>query len=365
MEQNATTENPVISKLTIDHGSTENPGLRFTYVGKSRLYSPSELLMLLTGIIFVVISLIAVYGNAPPPRWEGFIFLVVAAVFLVRFWDGRSSSGRLETLRYSVKVEDGKACFSGEDGQKVLDLSKLGRLWIATETTNGHFTAANITAYYDSDTLPVLCITDLYPRLGSEMNVVLEHIVSYLNSCAAETNKHVKLKTVAPASAPIQSGWRYDYAADTPLAARNVKPLADERTRLAFSAGIGLIAYLVYQSPLFSIQQHYYPLLVVLMALIGLPLLYMNVSKLVSACPCRGGHAAWCSVVIIVFSLALSYVLYLHVERGGQPLSPLVIAMIFILPTVWWIYYSISGCHCGARKVEQQSSQTKIKRKRR
>ena len=352
-----------IPKLTIDHGSDENPGLRFTYVGKSSLYSPSELLMLLVGVVFVVISLVAVYGNSPP-RWEGFIFLIVAAVFLVRFWEVRKNSGRLESLRYSVKVENGKVCFSGEDGQKILDLSKLGRLWISTHRTNGHLTGADITAYYDGDTMAVLNIKDLYPRLGGEENVVLEHIVNYLNIYAAEKNKHIKLKTVTDASAAIQAGWRYDYAADTPLAARNIKPLADERKRLVISMGIGLIAYLVYQSPLFSIQQHYYPLLVVIAALIGIPFLFTRAAEIVSACPCRKGFAAWCSLVIIVFSLALSYILFLHVESGGQPVSPLLIAIIFIPLTVGWIYYTISGCHCGAKKDGQLAEAPKGKKTR-
>ena len=357
MESNAPDEkqSPPVSRLTIDHGTTATPGLRFIYTGKSGIFSLSELLMLLVGIIFVGISLAGVFGSESY-RWEGLVLLLVAAVFFDRFRGMRKDSGRLETLRYSVLVDDGIVCFSDGYEQKTFDLSKIGRLYIATTTKNGTLTAASISAYYNGDTVPVLNIRELYPRLGDQSHVVLEHIVDYLNSFASEAHKRQKPKQDASRFVPIQSGWRDDYAAETPIAARNSKPLAGRGKRLTAAIALGLAAYLIYQSPLFSIEQDYYLALVTLFAMFGLPILYTKAMDIVSACPCRKGVALLCSFAIICFSMALSYILYVHVEKGGAPLSPYIIATIFIPPVVWLIYHTISGCSCGARKVEQSKS---------
>lgn len=191
MNNSTTADKPAnaVSKLAIDYGSSTNPGLRFTYTGKPSLFSFSELLMLLVVIIFVGVSLAIVFGNEPY-RWEGLILLPVGIVFLGRYWVMRKNPGRLVTLRYSVKVDNGKAYFTDDFGQNILDLDKLGRLWIATERTNGTLTAADIIAYYNGGIMPVLNIMEHYPRLGGQEHVVLKHIVDYLNSFAAEFNKH-------------------------------------------------------------------------------------------------------------------------------------------------------------------------------
>lgn len=342
----------LVPKLIIDHGSKDHPGLQFIYTGKSRLYSPAELLMLLLGIISVVVSLVSVYSYNPI-RWEGFAILVVAFAFFAKFWKMHKNSSRFETLRYSVIVEHGLVGFSSGYDKKQICLSKIGRLYISTHRRNGVLKEAYVNAYYDGDTIPVLNIIDLYRRLDAKCSVVLDHIVDYLNSAAADAYKKQKPKPKASRFEPIQAGWQSDYATDTPIAARNLKPLASRKKRMATAFALGLITYVIDQSPVFSLEQGYYPALVSLFAMFGLPLLYFQAIKLVSACACRKATGVLCSFAIIVYSLTLSYLFYMYAKNSGASLSPFVNALVFIPPVVWLLYYTLSGCSCGARNTKQ------------
>ncbi len=297
--------------------------------------------------------------------------LIVAPIGVVIAFDAfKDILQRLRTgidIRYHVLVEDGVAAFSFYSNVKYLTVSKIGRMWISRKTINGSVREVYIEAYYGGKEIIVFSICEISGLLNGDDDLLLVNIVDYLNLHRNDSSdKKVYQMKSQEKNKMIQAGYRPDYAAGTSLAARDVHPLAPKPLRIRLSIAIALFMFLLYFSPYHSstarliegaVDYISYPSFTLLAVVLIVPFAFYTATKKACSCSCRlsnEGSALLHPMLAAIAGLLLQTLNNLSKEHTGIYM-PDLLAIVAMLALMSWITYrGLSGCDCGASKVENQ-----------
>ena len=197
-------------KLTIDQSGKEWPGLLMTYSEPPRGLNFSDMMTLLFGVMLVGIGIASLYGGVQM-LWQkdvGWV-LFCAAIFLLpgigvvyyTFLQRKRLLAGLK-IRYRVSVADGMAVFSHDGDTTTLDISKLTRMWISRDTTNGIVARVDIMAYCNGKLEVVFNIMEISRILGDKESCLVTGMVDYLN-------QHIE-----KGQREIEAGYKPGYAND-------------------------------------------------------------------------------------------------------------------------------------------------------
>ena len=330
------------SRLLVTDNDPDHPGVIMRYVDPQPGIDFSALAALLFGLGIMAIGVLCLLD------WEGNITFV--GVFLCLGIGGAVSSGAWKDLAAYCKgldvwcrvVVEGSTVIFLESAAKEpvrLSLVKIGRIWIKRSSTNGVLSGVYLMAYYDGQELTIANIIKM-SRLMGEANEaqLVEAIVAYLNRCRADGEE-------------IQAGYQQDYAANTPVAARDLLEQAPAGVRILLASGVSLVMLLFFfipQYPATGVPVLFeYPLLIgVVCSLI----VYCLAAWQARSCRCRYSDAGalffWCVVsagIGVLFQMALAHSI---VKPGGFLTDLLALAAIFSV-MAGIVYYSFSKCSCG------------------
>lgn len=346
--------------LYIKADGKDNPGLLIRYCNPDSGLDFGDVAVILLALFSTAFCLYLTFGGDSINWWPAIVAPVGAVVAFDAFKDMLT---RLKTgidIRYHVLVEDGAAAFSFNGNIKYLNVSKIGRMWISRKTVNGSVREVNIEAYYDGKEVSVLRIREISELLNGDDDQLLVHIVDYLNRHRNDDSK----KKNDPKALPIQAGYRPDYAAETPLASRNIIPLAPKPLRIRLSTEIALFMFLLYFSPyhpstagLIEGVADYiaYPSFTLLAVVLIVPFAFYAATKKACSCTCRlanEGAALIHPLLAAIAGLLLHTLNNLSKEHTGIYMPDLMAIVAMVALMAWIAYRGLSGCDCGARKVE-------------
>ncbi len=198
-----------VPKLTIDQSGEEWPGLLMTYSEPPRGLNFLDIMTFLFGVMLVGIGIVSLYGGVQT-LWQkgvGFWLLFSAAIFLLpgigviyyTFLQRKRLLAGLK-IRYLVSIADGMATFLHDGDTTTLDISKLTRMWIARDTTNGIVARVDIMAYCNGKLEVVFNIMEISRILGDKESCLVTGMVDYLN-------QHIKA-----GQREIEAGYEPGYA---------------------------------------------------------------------------------------------------------------------------------------------------------
>lgn len=348
--------------LYIKADGKDNPGLLIRYYDPNPGFDLGSVAVIFLGLFSTAFFLYLTFGGDSITWWP----VIVAPIGVVVAFDAfKDMLQRLRTgidIRYHVLVEDGVAAFSFYGNIKYLNVSKIGRMWISRKTINGSVREVNIDAYYDGKEVCVFSIIGISELLNVDDDLLLVNIVDYINRHRNDANK----KKNDPKVLPIQAGYRPDYAAGTSPAARNIHPLAPKPLRIRLSIAIALFMFLLYFSPYHPstsgliegvIDYITYPSFTLLAVVLIAPFAFYAATKRACSCSCRlanEGSALIHPSFAAIVGLLLQMLNNLSKEHTGIYLPDLLSIVAMVALMTWIIYRGLSGCDCGASKVEKQ-----------
>lgn len=193
-----------VPELIIDESGKEFSGLLITYAEPPRGLNFSDIMTLLFGVGLAGIGAFFLYGGVRM-LWQdgaGFWLLFSGAIFFfpgvgVVYYTFLQRKRLLAGLkiRYRVSIAAGMATFSHDGDSITLDISKITRMWIARDTTNGIVARVDIMAYCAGKLEVVFNIMEISRILGEKDYLLVTGMVDYLN-------KHIEAGT-----REIQAGY--------------------------------------------------------------------------------------------------------------------------------------------------------------
>lgn len=350
---NTSTEKPTKAKakLTIDQSEEKWPGLLITYAAEPHGMGFSDVAALLFGLGLLGLGAYMIFLGL----WElgndggwgvlfGAIPLLIGLVYVRYMLAYRAKLHSGLKIQYGVNVADGVASFEHDGDTVDLELSKIGRMWLSRESLNGMERSVDIAAYYDGNEITVFNVMGI-SRLLEDVGVLVPHIVDYLNGKRDGVGE-------------IQAGYCSDYAADTPVAARQIKKLAPFGRRMALSAGVALFLLMFYFSPhhaifnrITSIIDIGAPLIKVAVAAFFAPMVYGIAAKKADSCTCRYNADRAVYLWPLVAALAgwlLQFVLNAIGEKTGVWFPDVLVVAAIVMVMTWIVYHSFGRCSCGA-----------------
>lgn len=327
---------------------------------------PSEpdtvsMLVYFAGIAMTLAGGAVIFGSN---NWVGVLPFLGGIVLVAIMFGHRTIKKQGATNCYNLQIQNGTAIFihnrrvCGE-----FELAKIGRLWITRHTTNGMPVAHDITIYYDGIERYLFSITDVVETLGSG-DELLELLVDYLNLAPVEQKEPETTETMQPDlptrdAEPIRSGYRSDYATNTPEAARDNRELAPLQTRIGYSLGMALLLLLLCFLPYhpsiawllpFYDDTFWNAIIILVTIWIIAPILFSIVLEFSGACTCRLGRNGWrtwpFAGLLAAWLLQSASDLVMKWFDFQLHDSLIVIAMAALMS---WIFFRIiSGCSCGS-----------------
>ncbi|MDD2500488.1 MAG: hypothetical protein PHN92_06680 [Geobacter sp.] len=332
----------------------DHPGLLLRYTDSKPGLLFGDLCALLLGAGFAGLGIIFI------SQWEGpsslfaiLINLLIGGLIIFGAWGSIRSRRKGLDIWYQVSVVDGVATFScNDDNEPVrLTLSKIGRIWIERNSVNEIIREVYLVAYYDGTERRISSLLPLNNLIGSDNMMHLSgQIVDYLNRKrrTAKSEKRKKHGEEAGHEA-IQSGYRYDYAVDTPQTSRNQLVLAPTKTVWLYSGAFALVIYLVCLSPVSPMTFEEQPRLDLLVVGLVLTFAFFWATDKLGSCHCRAR-----SYFRIAFTILIGFVLHLPVyfAREKFGIGWLIYPEPFIsIPVMsWLVFRGFTGCDCGAKK---------------
>ncbi|QOX79854.1 hypothetical protein FY034_13240 [Trichlorobacter lovleyi] len=342
-----------LAECILTESDPDHPGLLLRYTDQKPGLPFGDLCALLLGAGFAGLGIIFI------SQWEGpsslfaiLINLVIGGLIIFGAWGSIRSRRKGLDIWYQVSVVDGVATFScSEDNEPVrLTLSKIGRIWIERNTTNYALTSVYLAAYYDGQEQRITNILKLENLVGEDAIANLPAwIADYLNRQRSSSKKGNRQKETREDKASIQSGYRYDYAVDTPQTSRNQLVLAPIKTVWLYSGAFALVIYLVCVSPFSSMTFEDQPRLDLLVVGLVLTLAFFWATDKLGSCRCRAR-----SYFRIAFTILIGFVLHLPVyfAREKFGIGWLIYPEPFIsIPVMsWLVFRGFTGCDCGAKE---------------
>lgn len=341
------------ANLILTDNDPDHPGLLMRYTDPSPGLLFGDLCALLLGAGCAGLGVYFVIN------WEGMVtlgpvaaMLVLGAAIIVGAWDSIRSRRKGLDIWYQVTVADGIATFSysGDREPVMLTLTKIGRIWIQRNSVNHVLREVYLVAYYDGTERQITNLLTMNNLIG-EKNIshFTSQIVDYLNRKRHTAKSGKRLKHAEVINDEIQCGYRYDYAADTPQAARNQCTLAPAKTIWLWSALFALVIYLMCLSPFSIVYLGDKPELILAAVGVVLTLIYAWATDRLGSCHCRER-----SFFRIVFTIIVGFILHLPVyyarEKFGIGWLIYPEPLISIPVMTWLVFRGLSGCDCGARK---------------
>lgn len=290
-------------------------GERFIYLG--------SMLFLFIGVLMAAQGGDAVYGG-------GLVLAIGVSGIALSFYN-RNRVWRGSDSLYHVSCTGGMVTFARNDNEQTFELAKLGRIWFTERTRNGQPSGVDLTAYYDGSETLIFDIIELN-YVSDDANEFLNCIDAYLNN-------------TADAAHAVLTGYRPDYATDTPPQAKDQRELAPAPLRLFFSS-LAALPMMVYFSDL-----SHWPINL-LIGLVVAPLFFALAASRCRSCTCRYRRPAdfvtWPLLAALAGWAFKAMIDFLATSEGLPGLSGIIMPTAFLLMT-GIIYRVISGCSCGAR----------------
>lgn len=290
-------------------------GERFIYLG--------SMLFLLIGVLMAAQGGDAIYG--------GGLVLAIGIFGIALSFYNRNRVWRGSDSLYRVSTAGGMVTFARDDYEQTFELAKLGRIWFTERTRNGQPSGVDLTAYYDGHERLIFDILELN-YVSDDASEFLNRIDAYLNNTAE--NAHAVL-----------TGYRPDYATDTPPQAKDQRELAPASLRLFFSS-LAALPMLVYFSGL-----SHWPINL-LIGIVVAPLLFGLAVSRCRSCTCRYRRPAdfivWPMLAALAGWVLKAMIDFLATREGLPGLSGIVMPTAFLIMT-GIIYRVIGGCSCGSR----------------
>ena len=339
------------AKLILSDCDPDHPGVLLRYTDPNPGLLFGDLCALLLGAGFAAIGVYFLIN------WEGLVtlgpasaMLVLGAAITVGAWDSIKSRRKGLDIWYHVNVADGVATFSYSDDKEpeMLTLSKIGRLWIKRNSVNGVLREVYLVAYYDGQERQITNLITMNNLIGSDnISLLTSHIVDYLNHKRHATKSAKRQKHAKSENEEIQCGYRYDYATETPQAARNQCTLAPAKTVWLCSGAFALVIYLTCLSPFSIVNSGDKPEMTLALVGVVLTLFYAWATDRLGSCHCRER-----SFFRIAFTIIVGFILHLPVYYAREKLGIdwLIYPEPFIsIPVMTWLVFrGLSGCDCGA-----------------
>lgn len=341
----------------------DDDGLTITVLTPPSEPDTTSMLVYFAGVAMTLVGGAVIFAAN---NWVGVLPFFGGIVLVAIMFGHRTTKKQGATNCYNLQIQDGTAIFT--HNRRVCgeyELAKIGRLWITRHTTNGMPVAHDITIYYNGIDRYLFSITDVVETLGSG-DELLDLLVEYLNLAPVEQKEAEATETVQPDllardAEPIRSGYRSDYATNTPEAARDNRELAPLHKRIGYSLGMALLllllCFLPYHPAIAWILPFYddtfWNFLIILATIwiIG-PILFSIILEFCGACTCRlggdlKGLRTWPFAGLLAAWL-LQSAIGLVMEWFDVQIHDSLIVIAMAAQMSWIFFRVISGCSCGS-----------------